>query len=106
MAYLNDHYLKLRAGYLFPEIARRVKVFCEQNADAAKQWSLREVVTESGYIAALAVEGPIHQVIVEDLGSANGTFVNDRPIQRARLCDGDLLRIVRYQFRVHLPKPG
>src|SRR5436190_7195869 len=37
MAYLNDHYLKLRAGYLFPEIARRVKVFCEQNADAAKQ---------------------------------------------------------------------
>ena len=23
MAYLNDHYLKLQAGYLFPEIARR-----------------------------------------------------------------------------------
>ena len=36
------------------------------SADAAKQWSLREVVTESGYIAALAVEGPIHRLICED----------------------------------------
>ncbi|PYJ58269.1 MAG: LL-diaminopimelate aminotransferase [Verrucomicrobia bacterium] len=37
MAYLNDHYLKLKAGYLFPEIARRVKVFCDQNPGAAKR---------------------------------------------------------------------
>src|SRR5437879_13160824 len=37
MAYLNEHYLKLKAGYLFPEIARRVRVFCEQNADATKR---------------------------------------------------------------------
>ncbi len=37
MAYLNDHYLKLKAGYLFPEIARRVRVFCEQNPAAAKR---------------------------------------------------------------------
>ncbi len=34
MAYLNDHYLKLKAGYLFPEIARRVEAFCEQHPDA------------------------------------------------------------------------
>lgn len=31
---INDHYLKLKAGYLFPEIARRVKVFTEANPDA------------------------------------------------------------------------
>jgi len=37
MAYLNDHYLKLKAGYLFPEIARRVRVFCEQDPEAAKR---------------------------------------------------------------------
>ena len=37
MAFLNDHYLKLKAGYLFPEIARRVKVFGEANPDAAKR---------------------------------------------------------------------
>jgi LL-diaminopimelate aminotransferase len=35
MAFLNDHYLKLKAGYLFPEIARRVKAFAEANPDRA-----------------------------------------------------------------------
>ena len=37
MAYLNENYLKLQAGYLFPEIARRVREFCESNPDAAKR---------------------------------------------------------------------
>ena len=37
MAYLNDHYLKLQAGYLFPEIARRVREFCDANPEAAKR---------------------------------------------------------------------
>src|SRR6202048_651099 len=37
MAYLNENYLKLQAGYLFPEIARRVREFCEKNPDAAKR---------------------------------------------------------------------
>jgi len=34
MTNINHHYLKLKAGYLFPEIARRVRVFCEENPDA------------------------------------------------------------------------
>ena len=37
MAYLNDNYLKLQAGYLFPEIARRVKQFTESNSEAAER---------------------------------------------------------------------
>ena len=37
MAYLNDNYLKLEAGYLFPEIARRVGEFCQANPDAAQR---------------------------------------------------------------------
>ena len=37
MAFLNENYLKLQAGYLFPEIARRVREFSEQNPDAAKR---------------------------------------------------------------------
>ena len=37
MAYLNENYLKLQAGYLFPEIARRVREFCEKNPEAAKR---------------------------------------------------------------------
>jgi LL-diaminopimelate aminotransferase len=37
MAYLNENYLKLQAGYLFPEIARRVRDFCEANSEAAER---------------------------------------------------------------------
>jgi LL-diaminopimelate aminotransferase len=37
MAYLNENYLKLQAGYLFPEIARRVREFCEANPKGAKR---------------------------------------------------------------------
>ena len=35
MAYINEHYLKLQAGYLFPEIGRRVNEFTQANPDAA-----------------------------------------------------------------------
>ena len=35
MATINTHFLKLKAGYLFPEIARRVKAYSEANPDAA-----------------------------------------------------------------------
>ena len=35
MAYLNENYFKLKAGYLFPEIARRVKAYSEAHPEAA-----------------------------------------------------------------------
>src|SRR5437660_2153871 len=35
MAYLNENYLKLQAGYLFPEIARRVRQFSEEDPESA-----------------------------------------------------------------------
>ena len=34
MARINDNYLKLKAGYLFPEIGRRIKNFTEANPEA------------------------------------------------------------------------
>src|SRR5437762_9878529 len=37
MAYHNENYLKLQAGYLFPEGARRVHEFCNANLEAAKR---------------------------------------------------------------------
>jgi LL-diaminopimelate aminotransferase len=37
MAYLNENYLKLQAGYLFPEIARRVCEFSDANPEVAKE---------------------------------------------------------------------
>ncbi|XHU96686.1 MAG: LL-diaminopimelate aminotransferase [cyanobacterium endosymbiont of Rhopalodia gibba] len=33
MTTVNENYLKLKAGYLFPEIARRIKTFAEVNPD-------------------------------------------------------------------------
>lgn len=37
MAQINDNYLKLKAGYLFPEIARRVNAFCKTHPEGAKR---------------------------------------------------------------------
>ncbi len=34
MAFINDNYLKLKAGYLFPEIGRRVQAFADAHPDA------------------------------------------------------------------------
>ena len=34
MARINSHYLKLAAGYLFPEIGRRTRAFQEANTSA------------------------------------------------------------------------
>ncbi|MGH0030242.1 MAG: LL-diaminopimelate aminotransferase [Myxococcota bacterium] len=34
MAHINENYRKLQAGYLFPEIGRRVRAFSEKNPDA------------------------------------------------------------------------
>ncbi|MEM9080252.1 MAG: LL-diaminopimelate aminotransferase [Verrucomicrobiota bacterium] len=35
MARINDNFLKLKAGYLFPEIARRVKAYTDSNPEGA-----------------------------------------------------------------------
>ncbi|MBV9488318.1 MAG: LL-diaminopimelate aminotransferase [Verrucomicrobia bacterium] len=37
MAFLNEHYLKLKAGYLFPEIARRVKAFVDAEPELGRR---------------------------------------------------------------------
>ncbi len=37
MAYLNENYFKLKAGYLFPEIGRRVSAFVSANPEAAQR---------------------------------------------------------------------
>ena len=35
MARINDNFLKLKAGYLFPEIGRRVSAYTDTNPDKA-----------------------------------------------------------------------
>lgn len=40
------------------------------------------------------------RVEVEDLASTNGTYVNDRRVDRAQLTSGDRLRVGRVELRV------
>ena len=40
---------------------------------------------------------------IRDLGSANGTFVNDKRVQASRLCAGDRIRLDVYSFKVFGP---
>ena len=45
------------------------------------------------------------RVEVEDLKSTNGTFVNDRRVDRAQLADGDRLRVGRVELTVARSRP-
>ncbi len=68
MARLNDHYLKLAAGYLFPEIGRRVRVFAEANpkADIIKL-GIGDVVLP----LASSVRDAMHEAI-DEMSTAEG----------------------------------
>jgi len=41
------------------------------------------------------------ELVVENLGSTNGTFVNGASVERATLRDGDRLRVGRVELTVH-----
>jgi LL-diaminopimelate aminotransferase len=66
VAFLNENYLKLQAGYLFPEIARRVREFCEANPEAAKRL-IRCGIGDVTEPLPAAVITAMHQA-VEELG--------------------------------------
>jgi len=76
MARINDSYLKLKAGYLFPEIGRRVKNFAEANPDAK---IIRLGIGDVTQPLAPAVLEAFHQA-VDDLGKS-GTFHGYGPEQ-------------------------
>ncbi len=64
MAYLNENFLKLKAGYLFPEIARRVKVFCDANPEAAKRM-IRCGIGDVTEALPTAVVAALHKAVDE-----------------------------------------
>lgn len=70
MAYLNSNYLKLKAGYLFPEIARRVKAFSDSNPDAAKK-IIRCGIGDVTEPLPDAVRAAMHKA-VDDMGTREG----------------------------------
>ncbi len=76
MALANEHYLKLQAGYLFPEIARRVQAFTDANPDARV---IRLGIGDVTRPLAPAVLEAFHRG-VDDLGRAD-TFHGYGPEQ-------------------------
>lgn len=78
MALLNEHYLKLKAGYLFPEIGRRVKAFTESNPEAAKRM-IRCGIGDVTEPLPQAVIAAMHQA-VDDL-AVRATFKGYGPEQ-------------------------
>jgi LL-diaminopimelate aminotransferase len=66
MAHLNSNYLKLKAGYLFPEINRRVKAFCDAHPDGAQRL-IRCGIGDVTEPLPLAVRTAMHAA-VDELG--------------------------------------
>jgi len=68
MAHINEHYRKLQAGYLFPEIGRRVKAFTAAHPDAAV---IRLGIGDVTLPLAPAIVAAMREA-VEELGTASG----------------------------------
>lgn len=68
MARINDHYLKLKSGYLFPEIARRVNAFSEAHPDAGRN-IIRCGIGDVTEPLPLAAREAMHRAI-DELGTA------------------------------------
>ncbi|MFI5316595.1 MAG: LL-diaminopimelate aminotransferase [Myxococcota bacterium] len=76
MARINDHYLKLAGGYLFPEIGRRVRAFQEKNSSAQLiRLGIGDVVLPIG----ASIRAAMHRAI-DELG-AEETFRGYGPEQ-------------------------
>lgn len=130
MARINDNFLKLKAGYLFPEIARRVTAFNEANPEAAKRLircgigdvteplpeacrkAMHDAVDELGDASTFKGYGPeqgyafLREAIVEnqyaDLGiAADEVFVSD-----GSKCDtGNILDIFGHDNVIAITDP-
>jgi LL-diaminopimelate aminotransferase len=70
MAFLNDNYFKLRAGYLFPEIGRRVKASTDANPEAAKR-IIRCGIGDVTEPLPAAVTAAMHKA-VDDMATREG----------------------------------
>ncbi len=93
MALANEHYLKLKSGYLFPEIARRVQAFTTANPDNE---IIRLGIGDVTQPLPPAVIESLHQA-VDDMGRAE-TFRGYGPEQGYRFLT-DL--IIDHDYAVH-----
>jgi LL-diaminopimelate aminotransferase len=132
MAYLNEHYLKLQAGYLFPEVARRVREFCDANPKAAKRLircgigdvteplpravidAMKKAVEELGHRETFRGYGPEHgyeflrsAIAQHDYRDRNIDIADDEIfVSDGSKCDcGYVLDILGDQNKVAVPDP-
>jgi LL-diaminopimelate aminotransferase len=132
MAYLNENYLKLQAGYLFPEVARRVREFCEANPDAAKRLircgigdvteplpraaidAMKQAVEELGHRETFRGYGPEHgyeflrsTIAQHDYRDRNVDITDDEIfVSDGSKCDcGYVLDVLGDQNKVAVPDP-
>jgi len=132
MAYLNENYLKLQSGYLFPEVGRRVREFCEANPKAAKRLircgigdvteplpraaveAMKRAVEELGHHETFHGYGPEHgyeflrsAIAQNDYRDRNVEVGDDEIfISDGSKCDcGYILDILGDQNKVALPDP-
>ena len=111
MALINEHYLKLQAGYLFPEIGRRVSEFAAANPDKkiikmgigdvtqplvpTVLKAFHEGVDEQGTAATFKGYGPeqgyefLRKAIAENAYQANGVDIpaDDIVVSDGSKCD-------------------
>ena len=71
MARINDHYLKLAAGYLFPEISRRVDAFRESRPDSADTPIIPLGIGDVVLPLPQSVRAAMHRA-VDELGTDEG----------------------------------
>ena len=132
MAYLNENYLKLQSEYLFPEVGRRVREFCEANPKAAKRLircgigdvteplpraaveAMKGAVDELGHHETFHGYGPEHgyeflrsAIAQNDYRDRNVEVADDEIfISDGSKCDcGYVLDILGDQNKVALPDP-
>jgi LL-diaminopimelate aminotransferase len=132
MAYLNENYLKLQAGYLFPEVARRVREFCEANPKGAERLircgigdvteplplaaveAMKQAVEELGHVETFRGYGPeqgyefLRSAIAQnDYRDRNIEIADDEIfISDGSKCDcGYILDILGDQNKVAVPDP-
>ena len=80
-----------RAGETFPLVGERVEIGRSPDADVF----LDDVTVSRSHACVLRAHDGY---TIEDLGSLNGTYVNRRRVERARLEDGDEVQIGKYRL--------
>lgn len=130
MARINENFLKLKAGYLFPEIGRRVSAFTEANPEAAGRLircgigdvteplpeacrkAMHDAVDEQGDSATFRGYGPeqgydfLREAIVENEFAGLGIAADEVFISDGSKCDsGNILDIFGEGNKIAITDP-